>query len=127
MYIGQSIKPDERENQHENNSEFWKKMTNPKMEVLYYCLRRNMNFYEKREIYDAAKSDLECVNKQHNFNVLEVSTSDYVKEEIKKREMPRGVRATKYGKYQVRKMIKGEQFNETFDTLALAIEFLEGL
>ena len=70
-------------------------MVNPVMEVLYYCLRRNLNFYEKREIYDAVESDLECVNKQHNFNVLEVSTSEDVKAEIKRREMPRGIRRNK--------------------------------
>ena len=46
-YIGQSIDPVEREKSHIAKSPFWKEMTNPKFEVLYWCLRRNLGKYER--------------------------------------------------------------------------------
>ena len=104
-------------------------MTNPKMEVLYWCLKRNLNYYEKREIYDLVESGLDCLNKQHNYklNVLETPMTEEFVKEIKRRELPRGISLTKYGKYQVDKTKNKKRIQRSFDTLELAIEFLENI
>ena len=125
-YGGQTVNPVERRREHKRG-DMWKHLVKPKFEVMYWCLKRNAAFYEKREIHDLVESDLECLNKQHNYklNELEVPMTEEFVKEIKKRELPKGVSITKYGKYRVDKVVSGKRYIKNCDTLALAIEFLE--
>ena len=125
-YIGKTDNIERREKEHIRDSK-WFNIGVDKLVPLYSCLKSSVLYYEKREINDYIKKGYTLENKQHNrMNELLVSKTEEFSKIATMKGLPKGITADR-GKFRVQRLIKGKSIKKRFDTLELAISFLENI